>query len=270
MGHVMPDRYDELRREWISEHAGIWNIQKRRAELLNRQIRKRIRTAAGARPSPYDDNVMHPHWARRGSTVEIIIERIVIGLCAVLAPLGWLAGRLLYEYTVRFIPERLRAYPVPALLWSAAGIGTITALLYSPDGTLAGTVIAPYVLAQLPATFAVAGIYGILNGWLAVDGSTDWWPLAPPAPTVTLTLPLLPDDMTAPSPFRTIEPADPIDRTPLGAGAVRPMPRSSKLIVAGLVLNAVGIVWTLAAVGVGIKTFAEQAFTPSSTIGSSY
>ena len=104
MVHVMPDRYDELRREWIAEHAGIWNVQKRRAELLNRQIRKRIRMAAGARPSPYDDNVMHPHWARRGSTVEIILERIVIGVCAVLAPVGWLAARLLYEYTVRFIP----------------------------------------------------------------------------------------------------------------------------------------------------------------------
>ena len=71
-------------------------------------------------------------------------------------------------------------------------------------------------------------------------------------------------------PFRTIEPADPIDLTPLGAGAVRPMPRSAKLIAIGLILNAAGILWTLAAVGVGIGTVAEQAFTPSSTIGSSY
>jgi hypothetical protein len=25
----------------------------------------------------------------------------------------------------------------------------------------------------------VAGIYGILEGWLAVDGSRQWWPLTP-------------------------------------------------------------------------------------------
>ena len=90
------------------------------------------------------------------------------------------------------------------------------------------------------------------------------------APIRAAGLPLLPDDMTAPSPFRTIEPADPIDLTPLGAGAVRPMPRSAKLIAIGLILNAAGILWTLAAVGVGIKNVAEQAFTPSSTIGSIY
>lgn len=251
MGHVMPDRYDELRREWISEHAGIWNIQKRRAELLNRQIRKRIRMAAGARPSPYDDNVMHPHWARRGSTVEIIIERTVIGLCALLAPLGWLAGRLLYEYTVRFIPERLRAYPVPALLWSATGIGTITALLYSPDDTLAATVLAPYVLAQIPATFAAAGIYGILNGWLAVDGSASWWPLTPPPLPVDLTLPLGPDDLTAPSVFETFEPAEVVDMTPTNQISQSQQPLH--LVRIGLALCVIGVAWMTGAVGVGIR-----------------
>ena len=29
------DRYDELLREWIAEHAGIFSMQIRRAELLN-------------------------------------------------------------------------------------------------------------------------------------------------------------------------------------------------------------------------------------------
>lgn len=251
MGHVMPDRYDELRHEWIAEHAGIWNIQKRRAELLNRQIRKRIRTAAGARPSPYDDNVMHPHWARRGSTVEIVIERVVVGLCAVLAPLGWLGGRLLYEYTVRFIPERLRAYPVPALLFSAAGVGTITALLYSPDDTLASTVIAPYVLAQIPATFAAAGIYGILNGWLAVDGSASWWPLTPPPLPVDLTLPLGPDDLTAPSVFETFDPAEAVDMTP--TNQISQSQQALHLVRIGLAVCMIGVAWMTGAVGVGVR-----------------
>ena len=43
------DRYDELRREWIAEHAGIFTMQIRRAELLNRRIRRRHREIAGAR-----------------------------------------------------------------------------------------------------------------------------------------------------------------------------------------------------------------------------
>lgn len=251
MGHVMPDRYDELRREWISEHASIWNVQKRRAELLNRQIRKRIRMAAGARPSPYDDNVMHPLWARRGSTIEIVIERVVIGVCALLAPLGWLTGRLLYEYTVRFIPERLRAYPIPALLCTAVGIGTITALLYSPDGTLAGTVIAPYVLAQIPATFAAAGIYGILNGWLAVEGSASWWPLTPPPLPVELTLPLGPDDLTAPSVFETFEPAEVVDMTPTNQISQSQQPLH--LVRIALTLCLIGVAWMSGAVAVGIR-----------------
>lgn len=264
------DRYDELRREWIAEHAGIFSMQIRRAELLNRRIRRRTRDVAGARPSPYNDHPSHPLMTRGVKTVEGVLEVSIVIAAAILAPIGWPLGKLIYHRSEALIPGRLRSYPIPAFLWSAVALGALLVLLYRPADTLTNTVVAPWLLAQLPAAALTAGIYGILNGWLAIDGSTDWWPLAPTAPTVTLTLPLLPDDMTAPSPFRTIEPADPIDRTPLGAGAVRPMPRSGKLIVVGLILNAAGIVWTLAAVGVGIKTFAEQAFTPSSTIGSSY
>ena len=37
------DRYDELRREWIAEHSAIFTMQIRRAELLNRRIRRRHR-----------------------------------------------------------------------------------------------------------------------------------------------------------------------------------------------------------------------------------
>jgi len=245
-------------------------MQIRRGELLNRRIRRRTRDVAGARPSPYNDHPSHPLLTRGVKTVEGVLEVSIVIPAAILAPIGWPLGKLIYHRSEPLIPGRLRSYPIPAFLWSAVALGALLVLLYRPGDTLTNTIVAPWLLAQLPAAALTAGIYGILNGWLAVDGSTDWWPLTPTAPTVTLTLPLLPDDMTAPSPFRTIEPADPIDRTPLGAGAVRPMPRSAKLIAVGLILNAAGIVWTLAAVGVGIKTFAGQAFTPSSTIGSSY
>ncbi|ASX03557.1 hypothetical protein [Mycobacterium intracellulare] len=251
MRHIAPDRYDELRREWIAEHTGIWNMQKRRAELLNRQIRKRVRMAAAARPNPHDDNVIHPHWARNGSTVDIIVERIVVGLCALLSPVGWLAGRLLYHYLVQFIPGRLRAYPIPALLTAAAVIGTLTALLYSPDDTLIGTIVPPYVLAQIPATFAAAGIYGILNGWLAIDGSASWWPRTPPPLPVDLTIPMGPDDLTAPPVFDTDDPQPAVDMTPLTQ--ITQSMQSLHLVRATVAVCAIGAAWMIGAVGVGIN-----------------
>jgi hypothetical protein len=35
--------------------------------------------------------------------------------------------------------------------------------------------VVPWVLAQVPAVFLAAGIYGIVNGWLAVDGRDEKW-----------------------------------------------------------------------------------------------
>ena len=222
----------------------------------------------GAKPSPYNDHPTHPLLTRGAKTVESALELGIVAAAAILAPIGWPIGKLTYHLTESLIPGRLRSYPIPAFLWSAAALGILLVLLYRPGDTLAGTVVAPWLLAQLPAAALTAATYGILNGWLAIDGSTDWWPLAPTAPTVNLPLPLLPDDMTAPSPFRTFEPADLVDLTPLGSRAVRPTPRTKRLIVIGLLVNTAGILWTLAAVGVGLKTFTEHALTPSTTIGS--
>ena len=81
---------------------------------------------------------------------------------------------------------------------------------------------------------------------------------------------LLPDDLTAPSVFDTAQVADPIDRTPPGAGSVRSLPRSSRLLTVALVVNVLGIIWTLAAVGVGLKTVVVESLTPSSTVGATH
>ena len=35
-------------------------------------------------------------------------------------------------------------------------------------------------MVQGAGTFLMAAVYGILEGWLAVAGSTDWWPFPPP------------------------------------------------------------------------------------------
>ncbi|MFA5605853.1 MAG: hypothetical protein WDA07_01505 [Leucobacter sp.] len=262
------DRYDELRREWIAEHASIFTMQIRRAEMLNRRIRRRHREIAGARPNPYDDHATHPLFSRGAKTVEAKLELLIVLVAAFAAPLGWPVGRFIYQRIETLIPDRLRSYPIPALLFTAVVLGTVTVLLYSPGDDLSSALLAPWLIGQLPAAALTAAVYGILNGWLAVDGSTEWWPLTPTAPSVELPPVLLPDDLTAPSLFDTVPVADPIDRTPPGAGAVRSLPRSSRLLTVGLILNTIGIIWTLASVGVGVKTVVVDSLTPSTTIGS--
>lgn len=263
MAHELPDRYDELRREWIAEHAGISTIQKRRAERLNRQIRKRIRMTAGARPNPYDDSITHPLWAREGTTVEVHGERILVLVCALIAPIGWPLGRFLYEQIITLIPERLRAYPTPALLWTAGGIGTLTALLYTPDTSVTTALIAPYLIAQIPATFAAAGIYGILNGWLAIDGSASWWPLTPPPIPVDFNLALEPDDLTAPAVFESAEPLSAADLAPVTQ--ITQSTQSVRRVFIALAVCLIGSIWMVGAVAVGVKDAALDPLTASTS-----
>lgn len=130
------DRYDELRREWIAEHAGIFSMQIRRAELLNRRIRRRARDVAGARPSPYNDHPSHPLLTRGVKTVEGVLEVVIVFAAAVLAPLGWPLGKLIYHRSESLIPDRLRSFPIPAFLWAAVALGVLLVLLYRPSDTL--------------------------------------------------------------------------------------------------------------------------------------
>jgi hypothetical protein len=246
------DRYDELRREWIAEHSGIFTMQMRRAEVLNRRIRRRNRDRAGARPDPYDDNAAHPLLTRPPNTVEARLELILVAVVAVAAPLGWPLGRWLYARIEALIPQRLRSYPIVALLWAGIVLGILTTLFYSfrDSSSLSSAALAPWIMAQLPATFLAAGIYGILNGWLAIDGSLDWWPLAPPPATIDMNVPLAADDLTGPSVFVTAEaPLSSHDLTPI----TRARGGSPALVVTALLVSAIGTVWTLGAVAVGIK-----------------
>ena len=52
-------------------------------------------------------------------------------------------------------------------------------LAYDPAGSFGQIVVLPWVCVQLAAIPTVAGIYGIAEGWLAVEGSDQWWPLTP-------------------------------------------------------------------------------------------
>ncbi|KWX19567.1 hypothetical protein AFM11_35090 [Mycolicibacterium wolinskyi] len=176
--------FAEERRAWIAAHAGILLFQKRRAELLGKAIRARDRARVGARPDPHDDEVTPPLVFRQTSTATGGFETAIVVACAVAAPIGWPVGRLLYGWITTLIPDRLLGYPIPALLGTAALCGLPLPLFYDPLPTLWAVVVTPWLLGQLPAIFLAAGIYGVLEGWLAVDGSSHWWPLTPVAAEV--------------------------------------------------------------------------------------
>jgi hypothetical protein len=263
LSEIPEDRFDELRRAWIARYAGIFPIQKRRAEILNRRIRDRRRRLAGARPSPYDDNVIKPLVARRAETVEGYVEAATVVIAVLLAPIGWAAGVALYQRIVGMVPQRLRSYPVVALLWASVGLGALTLFLYQHGTGLGTTLIAPWLIAQIPATFLAAGIYGILNGWLAVDGATEWWPLTPqPVPT-DLDYPMGPDDMTGPGIFYQHDLDVGEQPTPIAPDSARPQTRSAAPIVVALIVSALGIVWTIATVVLGVRdTLSESIIQP--------
>ena len=100
-------------------------------------------------------------------------------------------------------------------MWAAVAMGTPLALLYQPTDSLAGTALAPWLLAQLPAALLAAGIYGILEGWLAVDGARDWWPMRPPPEDDEIDFGLEADDLTMPGVFRTRAAGRLGERTPI-------------------------------------------------------
>jgi hypothetical protein len=178
------DRFDEVRRHWIARHQHTFIFQKRRAEILARRIRDRATRNSGARVDPADDDVIHPLLARPVTTTNAGMDLVVVLACAVVAPMGWLVGKGLYHVVERLTPHLLRSYPVAAFMWAAVVVGSPLALLYQPaetlTDTLTDTLMLPWLLAQAPAALLAAGTYGILEGWLAVDGARDWWPLRPP------------------------------------------------------------------------------------------
>ncbi|SKL15689.1 Uncharacterised protein [Mycobacteroides abscessus subsp. massiliense] len=162
--------FDEQRHAWITAHAGIFTFQKRRGALLNKQLRDRDRARMGLHLDPHGAQIAPPPLLLRG------LEILIVAVAALAAPIGWAAGRLLYRYITTLIPEKLRAYPIPALLWASVLSLTPFLLLVDSASSQWPTPVQLWLLAQAPMTFLAAGIYGILEGWLAVEGSTAWWP----------------------------------------------------------------------------------------------
>lgn len=132
-----------------------------------------------------------------------------------LAPLGWPAGKALSKIVIQLIPNELRSYPIAAFMWSAFIIGAPMPLIYEPGDSLLSAVGIPWLLAQIPATLLTAGIYGIAEGWLAVDGARDWWPMRPPEAINDIDFGFAIDDLTGPGVFPTRHDDPPGDPSPI-------------------------------------------------------
>lgn len=212
---VPADKFDEIRRKWIARNQRTFIFQKRRAELLARQIRDRDTERTGARVDTADDDVIHPWYMRPVKTPYAGLDWAILMTGAVLAPLGWPVGKAVSKWIVQLIPGELRSYPVAALLWSAAVIGAPMPLVYEPGDSLFSAVAAPWLAAQIPAALFVAGVYGIAEGWLVVDGARDWWPMSPDEEVEDIDFGFLqPDDMTGPGVFPTYRDDPPGDLSP--------------------------------------------------------
>lgn len=215
---VPPDRYDEIRRKWIARHQYIFTFQKRRAEILAQQIRDRDQILTGARVDTADDDVIHPWYMRPPKTPYGMAEWVILMAAGVLAPVGWPAGKAVSKMVTQLIPDELRSYPIAALLWASAAVGAPLPLLLwltGPGDSLLSAAAAPWMVAQIPAALLTAGLYGIAEGWLAVDGARDWWPMRPPPQVDDIDFGFVqPDDLTGPGIFPTRREHPPGDPTP--------------------------------------------------------
>ncbi|TXI56448.1 hypothetical protein [Mycolicibacterium mageritense] len=173
---IAPDRYDSLRRQWIHDHLWYSEIQRARMEKLDIQIRRRYAAKILAAPSRRDDYARNPLLARGHVSVIGKIEWFLFGVMMLFIPIGWLAGKGVYKVTVALIPATLRSYPIVAFLWLALIPGALIVVLYDPAPGLGAKVFWPWVAAQLPATLLIAGLYGVVEGWLAVPGALQLRP----------------------------------------------------------------------------------------------
>lgn len=253
--------FDEERRAWIAGHAGVWMFQKRRAELLGKRLRARRRAKVGARPDPHDDQVTPPLLFRTASTSTGALESGIATAVAVVAPIGWPLGRLASTWIAKLIPEQLQSYPIVALAWAAVISGAPLPLLYNPNPTLTSAVLVPWLLAQVPATFASAAAYGVLEGWLAIDGASQWWPLTPAQRDIDDRLLLGPEPVSMPT---LLDPTPTPTRRPTDALPVprrRPPPVDWMLLTTPAVIAALGILWYLIAVTNEVMSHPVQLFT---------
>ena len=82
-------------------------------------------------------------------------------------------------------PTPCARFPSRRCCGPAWSLGLVLVLLYHPTPSVWQIVVTPWLCLQVAAIPAVAGMYGVLEGWLAVAGSDLWWPLIPPKRPIT-------------------------------------------------------------------------------------
>ena len=88
--------------------------------------------------------------------------------------------------------------------------------LTGPGDSLVSAAAARGCWPRFPPTLLTAGIYGIVEGWLAVDGARDWWPMRPPDEVDEIDFGFLQaDDLTGPGVFPTHRETPPGDPSPM-------------------------------------------------------
>ena len=115
----------------------------------------------------------------------------------------------------------------------------------------------PWLLAQVPATFAAAAAYGVLEGWLAIDGSSDWWPLTPAQRDIDDTLILGPAPVSMPT---LLDPAPPASRPamPPASHVGGPHPINWMRLAIPAAIATTGTLWYLAAVAGAVMAYPAE------------
>ena len=183
--------YARERAAWIRNHAREYDFQRRRADLLNAAYDDRKRQVAGTDYNPHVQAVTEKWYLRAIRSRAALKESAVVIGCALIFPAGWPLGRILYLRLVRRVElvrasesnQGLWSIPITALAWLSAAVmlvGIVVIDLGSP-ATVLGVVIPPWIMIQGAGMFLMASVYGVMEGWEAVPGTTGWLPFPPPS-----------------------------------------------------------------------------------------
>ena len=181
--------YARERAAWIVNHAGRLGFQTRRGQLLQGADDDRKRAISGVDYNRHLQAVTERFWLRAVQSRAGAAELVVVVGAALIFPLAWPLGRLLYLWLVGRVAAARQAgtahglwsIPITALGWISAALMFVAAVLIDPSGsTLLGVIVPPWIAVQGAGIFVMASVYGVMEGWLAIPGATGWWPFPPP------------------------------------------------------------------------------------------
>jgi len=177
--------YGELRATRIRNHAGPLKFQSRRGEILQNEVDNDKRQRGGIVQNIHIEAITDNLFLRRPQSRAVMLEYFIVVVCALVFPIAWPAGRALYRWLARRVDphgETLHAVPITALAWISVALIALPVLFVDPTGwaSLGSVILTPWLWVQGAGVFAVAAVYAVMDGWLAVKGATDWWPFPPP------------------------------------------------------------------------------------------